>query len=196
MRQVKRILKIWIGIIVALLILPVLLYIIRFSYLPLSENPVDWTNFSVYLSNIMNPMLLCINIILLIKLTYEVASFNEKNVRNDMRQRAYTDITKSLFSLTSILRSSNNKHVDLVILRNDVILFSNTMKHLFDFEGFEDLTDNLDNSLMKLADSNFIKNDMIFNEDTPESKEFLVFFEEFDLIRKEFINSLQKSILN
>lgn len=70
------------------------------------------------------------------------------------------------------------------------------MKHLFDFEGFEDLTDNLDNSLMKLADSNFIKNDMIFNEDTPESKEFLVFFEEFDLIRKEFINSLQKSILN
>jgi uncharacterized membrane protein len=131
MTDTKKILRIWILVSVIILTIPVLLFTLRFSSLPFSDKPDDWTNFSVYFSSIINPLLMCINILLLIKLTYEVANYNEKNMRNDMRQRAYTEISKSLFSLTSILKNSENKQRDLILLRNDIISFSNTMKHLF-----------------------------------------------------------------
>lgn len=139
---------------------------------------------------------MCINILLLIKLTYEVANYNENNMRNDMRQRAYTEISKSLFSLTSILKSSENKQRDLILLRNDIISFSNTMKHLFNFANFETMTDELDDSLKLLSESDYIKKDMTFNEDSDEYKNFLELFEKFNFTRMEFINNLQKSILN
>jgi hypothetical protein len=117
-------------------------------------------------------------------------------MRNDMRQRAYTEISKSLFSLTSILKSSENKQRDLILLRNDIISFSNTMKHLFNFANFETMTDELDDSLKLLSESDYIKKDMTFNEDSDEYKNFLELFEKFNFTRMEFINNLQKSILN
>lgn len=196
MTDTKKILRIWILVSVIILALPLLFFALKFSSLPFSDKPDDWTNFSVYFSSIINPLLMCINILLLIKLTYEVANYNEKNMRNDMRQRAYTEISKSLFSLTSILKNSENKQRDLILLRNDIISFSNTMKHLFSFTNFETLTDELDDSLKLLSESDYIKKDLTFNEDSEEYKKFLELFERFNFTRMEFINNLQKSILN
>jgi uncharacterized membrane protein len=196
MTDPKKALRIWILASVVILTLPVVLFALKFSSLPFSDKPDDWTNFSVYFSSIINPLLMCINILLLIKLTYEVANYNEKNMRNDMRQRAYTEISKSLFSLTSILKNSGNKQRDLILLRNDIISFSNTMKHLFSFANFETITDELDDSLKLLSESDYIKKDLTFNEDSDEYRIFLELFERFNATRMQFINDLQKSILN
>lgn len=196
MTDTKKVLKIWIGVSIIILALPILIYAIKFFTPSLSANLIDWTNFSIYFSNILNPLLMCFNILLLIKLTYEVANYNEKNMRNDMRQRAYTEISKSLFSLTSIFKNSENKQRDLILLRNDIISFSSTMKHLFSFTNFETMTDKLDDSLKLLSESDYIKKDMTYIEDSDEFKKFLELYERFNFIRMEFINNLQKSILN
>ena len=196
MTDTKKILRLWIFVSIIILTIPIIFFTLKFSSLPFSDKPDDWTNFSVYFSSIVNPILMSINILLLIKLTYEVANYNEKNMRSDMRQRAYTEISKSLFSLTFILRTSENKQRDLLLMRNDIISFSNTMKHLFSFKNFETMTEELDNSLKILAESDYIKKDLTYNEDSDEYKKFLELFDQFNLRRTEFINNLQTAILN
>lgn len=196
MTNTKRVLRIWIFVSIIILTIPILFFTFKFSSLSFSSKPEDWTNFSVYYSSIISPLLMCINILLLIKLTYEVANYNEKNMRNDMRQRAYTEISKSLFSLTSILKNSENKQRDLILLRNDIISFSNTMKHLFNFVNFEVMTDEIDDSLKLLSESDYIKKDLTFTEDSDEYKNFLEIFDRFSFTRMQLINDLQKSILN
>lgn len=196
MTNTKKVLRIWIAVSLLILVFPILIFLSKFYTPYLSGNLIDWTYFSTFYSNILNPLLMCVNILLLIKLTYEVANYNEKNMRNDMRQRAYTEISKNLFSLTSILRTSENKQRDLILLRNDIISFSNTMKHLFSFANFETMTDELDESLKSLSDSDYIKKDLTFDEDSDEYQIFLELFERFNFTRMEFINNLQKSILN
>jgi len=196
MTNTKKVVRIWIAVSLLILVFPILIFLSKFYTPYLSGNLIDWTYFSTFYSNILNPLLMCVNILLLIKLTYEVANYNEKNMRNDMRQRAYTEISKNLFSLTSILRTSDNKQRDLILLRNDIISFSNTMKHLFSFANFETMTDELDESLKSLSDSDYIKKDLTFDEDSDEYQIFLELFERFNFTRMEFINNLQKSILN
>lgn len=195
MTNTNKILKLWIFISVVILTLPILFFTLNFSSLPISNEMDDWTNFSVYFNNIVNPILMCINILLLIKLTYEVANYTEKNMRNDMRQRAYSEISKTLFSLTNILQTSENKQRDMILMRNDIISFSNTMVHLFSSQGYETMANELDDSLNLLSESDYIKNEMTFDLDSNEYEKFLKLYNQFILKRTGFINILQSEIL-
>ena len=58
------------------------------------------------------------------------------------------------------------------------------------------MTEELDNSLKILAESDYIKKDLTYNEDSDEYKKFLELFDQFNLRRTEFINNLQTAILN
>ncbi len=195
MTNTNKILKIWIIVSILILTTPIIIFILKFSSLPFSNKPDEWANFSIYFSNIINPILMCINILLLIKLTYEVANYNEKNLRNDMRQRAYVDISNKLFSFTVIIQSSDHKLRDLTLLRNDIISFVSTMQHLFNIENIELLTEEIDNSLIAISESEFVKGNLLFSSETDEYNEFLVMCERYDKHRSELIRKLQNSIL-
>ena len=196
MTNTNRILKIWIFVSIVVLLFPILIFVSKFYTPDLSNNLIDWTNFSIYFSNILNPLLLCINILLLIKLTYEVANYNEKNMRNDMRQRAYVEISNKLYSFAIIIQTSENKQRDLALLRNDIISFSSTMNHLFNLPNFETITDEIDNTLIKISESDFVEGNLLAGKESEEYKIFISFCENYDKSRTNLINQLQNLILS
>jgi DNA repair ATPase RecN len=136
------------------------------------------------------------NIYFLIKLTYEVADYNQKNTRNEMKQSAYVELSKRLYSLTSIIQNSDDKQRDLDLLRNDIISFSSTMKHLFNISDIEQMTDEIDDSLKEISESAFLKGEMLEGEDSNDYKTFISLCETFDSKRINLITELQKSILS
>jgi hypothetical protein len=116
-------------------------------------------------------------------------------MRNEMRQHAYREISKTLYSLTSILRYSENKQRDFILLRNDILSFSKTMNHLFDTVELEEITNSLDKSLKDLSESSFIKKNITFNSNNFESNEFELLYKAFDNNRSQLITLLQNLII-
>jgi hypothetical protein len=195
MTNTKRILRLWTILSVIILMFPIIFYISKFFSPHLSDDLIDWSNFSVFFSNILNPILLCINIYLLIKLSYEVANYNEKNIRNEMRHQAYVDISNKLYSFAIIIQNSENRQRDLGLLRIDIVSFSSTMDHLFQISNLEQLIDEIETSLYEVSESDYIKNDLMASRDSDEFKNFNSLCEIFDRNRVNFIKTLQKLII-
>lgn len=195
MTNTKRILRFWTILSIIILLFPIIFYISKFFSPHLSDNLIDWSNFSVFFSNILNPILLCINIYLLIKLSYEVANYNEKNIRNEMRHQAYVDISNKLYSFAIIIQNSENRQRDLGLLRIDIVSFSSTMDHLFQIPNLEQLIDEIETALYEVSESDYIKNDLLASTDSDEFEKFNLLCEIFDRNRVDLIKSLQKLII-
>jgi hypothetical protein len=176
-----------------LVISAVFLFVIKFKKLPPSENPDDWATFSTYFNNMLNPILMSFYIYFLIKLTFVAADYNKKNVGDQLRQNAFIEISKRLYSLATTIKDSSNIKRDLDFLKIDIISFSATMNHLFEIKNLELVTDELCNSLSAISECPFIQHEM--RESQFDYQEFIALFEKFDNQRITLIDMLQKKIL-
>jgi uncharacterized membrane protein len=170
----------WVIILVIILLLPILLYGILFNHLNFSNNPSDWTLFADYFTGLLNPVFLLINIIVLIKLTYEVAAYNKKNILSQMKYSALSLISLKLFSLTKIILTSDDKEKEIQLLRNDINSFCNANNSLFSDINLMEYAAKFDSKLEKLMS----------NEDNTQ------ILDDFDVIRNKFIQAIQNSIIN
>lgn len=91
--NIKHIKKIVFGII-GIVVIP---YLVNFFGYCISDNPVDWGVFGDYIGGILNPLLAIINIILLIQLSYNVEIKEDLRRFNEIKYKAYTELTNTLF---------------------------------------------------------------------------------------------------
>lgn len=169
----------WAIFLVIILLLPILLYGILFKNLSFSKNPNDWTLFADYFTGLLNPIFMLLNIVVLIKLTYEVAEYNKKDILNQMKYSALSSISLKLFSLARIILTADDKEKEIQLLRNDINSFCKVNHSLFKDIDFTTYAKRFDEKLDEFVTSQ--ENTQILNE--------------FDDIRNEFIKEIQNSII-
>jgi len=171
---------IWTLSLVIILLFPILLYTIIFKDLSISKDPIDWTIFADYFTGLLSPIFLLINIIVLIRLTYEVAGYNKKNTLSQMKYSALSLISVKLFSVTSIILNDDDKEKEILLLRNDINSFCNAYDNLFSEIDMQKYKNKFDQILESWLSS--IESEQILNE--------------FDRIRNKLIREIQDSIIN
>ncbi len=180
MNKTKNKTKKWIIFLVIILLMPIILYGALFNNLVISNNPSDWTLFAEYFTGLLNPVFLLINIVVLIKLTYEVAEYNKKNILSRMKYSALSLITSKLFSLTKIILIADDKEKEIQLLRNDINSFCNANNSLFSEIDLAQYGSKFDSILNRWLDG----------EDPSQ------ILDQFDEIRNKVIQDIQNSIIN
>lgn len=170
----------WMFFLIVILLLPVIIYGCFFYKLNFSNNPNDWTLFANFFAGLLNPIFLLINIVVLIKLTYEVAEYNKKNILSQMKYSAFNLISSKLYSLARIIISSTEMRKEIQLLRNEIKYFCTSNKVLFKDINLINYENKFDSILKKWEEEG--SNSHIFND--------------FDDIRNEFIREIQNSIIN
>lgn len=170
----------WTIFLVNILLLPIILYGVLFSNLNFSKHPSDWALFADYFTGLLNPVFLLINIVVLIKLTYEVAEYNKKNILSQMKYSAFSLISLKLFSLTKIILTEDNKKTQIQLLRNDINSFCRANNSLFS-----------DIDLLKYGD----EFDLVLKKWLNDGNNTQI-LDDFDDIRNKFIHAIQNSVIN
>lgn len=102
---------------IILLLIPIFIYGYNFHWNNLSNNTSDWGSFSDFVGGILNPIFCIINALILVILTYKVASWEtnreKDSLRREYRMRNYElmystlkDFSKILSKLGEVITSS------------------------------------------------------------------------------------------
>lgn len=120
---------------VLLIISTFIFYIINFFELDISKNPNDWGPFGDYFGGILNPIIGIANIIILLLISYQIASWDNKRHRNEFLYKAYCNLSEKLdnYKINS-LTSSQLKELSEYLLAfkiNQQFLFEGRANIIF-----------------------------------------------------------------
>lgn len=200
----KTLLVFIIGVTALMIFIVVGSYFFNFSEFPISKDTQVWGSFGDYYGGILNPILSILNLGVLVYITFQISDIDNRRTEQELlvqRQIALFalkhDALKELNGILlqfqpELVKSDIDSEVKIILFRNEFNSFIDTYSHLFPF--FEDLTwEELRETMLEIssvAGRRYKSGDSldIDNEVRPT-------LEKFNMLKSEFINEVQQSIL-